>query len=63
MGLLFFTLETSFSVGQTELRGPMDTAQTPLTACVNLKGGTTGASLSLSPYWSPDYLESLFCQF
>lgn len=50
MGLLFFTLETSFSVGQTELRGPMDTAQTPLTACVNLKGGTTGGSLSLSPY-------------
>lgn len=40
-GLVFFTLETSMSMGHTEPWGPAYAAQARITSCVNRKGGTT----------------------
>lgn len=52
-GLLFFTLETSMSTGQTEPRRPKYAAQNSVTSCTNLKGGSTWGALSMSSYWTP----------
>ena len=49
-GLVFFTLETSMSTGQTEPRGLKYAAQNSVTSCMNLKGGTAWGALSLSSY-------------